>query len=59
MKYVSMFDFNNDKGNLNILGFDRKKYPKAEIWEVSDNITFSIIHTGDAGWMIQVKPGMI
>lgn len=40
MKYVSMFDFNNDKGNLNILGFDRKKYPKAEIWEVSDNITF-------------------
>lgn len=40
MKYVSMFDFNNDKGNLNILGFDRDKYPKAEIWEVSDNITF-------------------
>lgn len=40
MKYVSMFDFNNDKGNLNILGFDRKKYPKAEIWEVSDNVTF-------------------
>lgn len=40
MKYVSMFDFNNDKGNLNIIGMDRKKYPKAEIWEVSDNVTF-------------------
>ncbi len=39
LRFLGCFNFNNDKDNSKILGYDEANYPEAQIWEISDNKT--------------------
>lgn len=43
VKFLGKYNFNDDKSNENVFGFDREKYPNCECWEFCNNMSDRLI----------------
>lgn len=43
IQFLGKYNFNDDKSNENVFGFDRDKYPSCECWEVCNNVSQRVI----------------
>lgn len=41
--FIAKYNFNDDKSNENVFGFDREKYPNCECWEFCNNTSNRVI----------------
>lgn len=41
--FVGKYNFNDDKSNENVFGFDREKYPNCECWEFCNNTSDRVL----------------
>lgn len=41
--FIGKYNFNDDKSNENVFGFDREKYPNCECWEFCNNTSNRVI----------------